>query len=43
VVTTKLVELPALKLRDRLFPRRVDSAVGTPAEFEPLESNLQKA
>jgi peptidoglycan/LPS O-acetylase OafA/YrhL len=42
VVTTKLVELPALKLRDRLFPRRVDSAVGTPAEFEPLETNLQK-
>jgi peptidoglycan/LPS O-acetylase OafA/YrhL len=43
VVTTKLVEIPALKLRDRLFPRRVDSAVGTPAEFEPLETNLQKA
>jgi len=42
VVTTKLIELPALKLRDRLFPRRVDSAVGTPAEFEPLETNLQK-
>ncbi len=31
---TKLVEFPALKLRDRLFPRRVDSAVGIPAEVE---------
>jgi len=34
-VTTKLVEFPALKLRDRWFPRRVDSAVGIPAELEP--------
>ena len=34
IVSTKLVEFPALKLRERLFPRRVDSAVGTPAEFE---------
>jgi len=34
IVFTKLVEFPALKLRDRLFPRRVDSAVGTPAELE---------
>jgi peptidoglycan/LPS O-acetylase OafA/YrhL len=33
-VTTKLVEFPALKLRDRWFPRRVDSAVGIPAELE---------
>ncbi len=31
---TKLVELPALKARDRLFPRRIDSPVGTPAEVE---------
>jgi peptidoglycan/LPS O-acetylase OafA/YrhL len=31
---TKVVEFPALKLRDRLFPRRVDSAVGRPAEIE---------
>jgi peptidoglycan/LPS O-acetylase OafA/YrhL len=38
-VTTKLVEFPALRLRDRLFPRRVDSAVGTPAELEPLEAD----
>ena len=32
VLTTKLVEIPALRLRDRLFPRRIDSAVsvGTP-------------
>lgn len=34
VVFTKAVEFPALRLRDRLFPRRVDSAVGTPAEVE---------
>ena len=27
VLTTKLVEFPALRLRDRLIPRRVDSAV----------------
>ena len=27
------VEFPALKLRDRLFPRRVDSPVGEPAEL----------
>lgn len=33
-ITTTLVELPALKLRDRWFPRRVDSPVGIPAEFE---------
>lgn len=41
IVFTKLVEFPALKLRDRLFPRRVDSAVGIPAELEaaaPRES-----
>jgi peptidoglycan/LPS O-acetylase OafA/YrhL len=31
---TKIVEFPALKLRDRLYPRRVDSAVGIPANFE---------
>lgn len=34
---TKIVELPALKLRDRLFPRRIDSPVGTPAEVERAE------
>lgn len=34
-VTTKAIEFPSLRLRDRLFPRRVDSAVGTPAELEP--------
>jgi peptidoglycan/LPS O-acetylase OafA/YrhL len=34
VLTTKLIEFPSLKLRDRLFPRRVDSAVGIPAEIE---------
>jgi peptidoglycan/LPS O-acetylase OafA/YrhL len=31
-LTTKVVEFPSLRLRDRLFPRRVDSAVGNPAE-----------
>jgi peptidoglycan/LPS O-acetylase OafA/YrhL len=34
VLTTKLVEFPALALRDRLFPRRIDSAAGIPAEVE---------
>jgi peptidoglycan/LPS O-acetylase OafA/YrhL len=34
VVATRAVEFPALALRDRLFPRRVDSAVGSPAEVE---------
>lgn len=33
-IFTKVVEFPALRLRDRLFPRRVDSAVGIPAEIE---------
>lgn len=31
---TKIIEFPALKLRDRLFPRKIDSAVGKPAESE---------
>lgn len=31
---TKIVELPALKVRDQLFPRRIDSPVGIPAETE---------
>jgi peptidoglycan/LPS O-acetylase OafA/YrhL len=33
-LTTKVIEFPSLKLRDRLYPRRVDSAVGIPAEVE---------
>jgi len=37
VVMTKLVEFPMLRLRDRLFPRKVDSAVGVPAEVEAEE------
>ena len=32
--TSRAIEFPALRLRDRLFPRRVDSAVGIPAEIE---------
>jgi peptidoglycan/LPS O-acetylase OafA/YrhL len=42
VVVTKAIEFPALRLRERLFPRRVDSAVGTPAELEPLEPEAQR-
>lgn len=34
VFFTKLIEFPSLKIRDRLFPRRVDSPVGIPAETE---------
>lgn len=41
VITTKLIELPTLRLRDKWFPRRVDSAVGIPAEQEPLETEPQ--
>lgn len=37
VVTTRLCEAPALRLRDRLFPRRVDTPVGTPALNESLD------
>lgn len=34
ILTTRLIEFPSLKLRDRLFPRRIDSAVGIPAKTE---------
>ncbi len=34
VLFTRLVEFPALQLRDRLFPRRIDSPVEPPAEVE---------
>ncbi len=37
VITTRLVEFPSLALRDRLFPRRIDSAVGTPAQTEAAQ------
>jgi peptidoglycan/LPS O-acetylase OafA/YrhL len=38
ILMTKLVEFPALRLRDRWFPRRVKSAVeDTPAETAALE------
>ncbi|HEY0263507.1 MAG TPA: acyltransferase [Granulicella sp.] len=40
VFFSKMIEFPMLKLRDRLFPRRVDSAVGTPAEIEAEEAPL---
>jgi peptidoglycan/LPS O-acetylase OafA/YrhL len=39
--TTKLIEFPALRLGDRWFPRRVDSAVGTPAEFEAAKVSVR--
>jgi peptidoglycan/LPS O-acetylase OafA/YrhL len=39
VLMTKLVEFPALRLRERWFPRRVKSAVeDTPSETAALES-----
>ena len=34
VLTTKLIEFPSLTLRDRFFPREVDSAVGIAAKTE---------
>ena len=34
ILTTKVVEFPALRLREKLFPRRIDSPVGTPAILE---------
>lgn len=34
VVTTKSIEIPALAMRDRVFPRRVDSAAGVSAQIE---------
>lgn len=34
IVFTRLIEFPALRVRDRLFPRRIDSAVGIPAAIE---------
>ena len=38
VVTTKLIEFPMLRLRERWFPRRVDTPVGEPAELEAPET-----
>ena len=40
--TTRLIEIPMLKLREKWFPRRVDSAVGIPAELEPREPEAQQ-
>lgn len=31
---TRIIELPALRVRDHLFPRRIDSPVGLPAKVE---------
>jgi peptidoglycan/LPS O-acetylase OafA/YrhL len=33
-ITTRLIEFPALRLRDKFFPKRVDSAAGIPARIE---------
>lgn len=44
VLTTCLCEFPMLRLRDRIFPRRVDTPVGTPALDEvpdPASAHLQ--
>ncbi len=37
VIATKLVEFPMLRVRDHFFPKRIDSAVGPPAEVEAPE------
>lgn len=34
IITTRLVEFPMLRVRDRLFPRPVDSGAGIPAVVE---------
>lgn len=39
IIGTKCVEAPALRLRERLFPRRIDSSVGIPAIFEEQALN----
>jgi peptidoglycan/LPS O-acetylase OafA/YrhL len=44
VATTRLCEFPMLRLRDRIFPRRVDTPVGPPALEEvpdPASARLQ--
>jgi len=40
VLATKIIEFPALTLRDRIFPRRIDSAVGIAGQIEK-EFNIQ--
>lgn len=40
-LTTKAIEFPMLRLRDRLFPRKVDSAVGIPAELEARQPRTE--
>lgn len=36
ILMTRLIEFPTLALRDKFFPRLVDSAAGTPAVKEPV-------
>jgi peptidoglycan/LPS O-acetylase OafA/YrhL len=45
IAFTCLIEFPTIKLRDRFFPRWVDSAVGIPAKVEEsiLTPNVQEA
>lgn len=38
VLTTEAIEFPMLRLRERWFPRRVDSPVGVPAEEERVQA-----
>jgi len=42
VLTTEAIEFPMLRLRERWFPRRVDSAVGRPAEEERAEASSEE-
>jgi peptidoglycan/LPS O-acetylase OafA/YrhL len=42
VLFTKVIEFPALKVRDRLFPRRIDSAVGIPAKVEAVADSIRR-
>ena len=34
IIATECIEFPALRLRDKLYPREIDSPVGTPAIIE---------
>jgi peptidoglycan/LPS O-acetylase OafA/YrhL len=37
IIATEAIEFPTLRLRERLFPRRIDSPVGTPAIQEETQ------
>jgi peptidoglycan/LPS O-acetylase OafA/YrhL len=42
IMFTRLVEFPSLKLRDKVFPPRVDSAVGISARVEAKDPDLNR-